>query len=131
MILSSFQKQLTQEYFLNILRLPKTKYEIDGKTYFMGTLLNYLQEHQCDSVFIGNNMHEKRIEYKEYGTWGKKLYDATYIITDFSVILHKLYYITYIFCKNSKIFNPNGNLFYNEHAIENIIDSGQISISQM
>lgn len=130
-LIESFQKETTQRYFCNALCLPKSKYVIDGETFFMYLLQEYLGKHQCDDSFLGYDMHKETISRKNYGSWGGQIYDATYALTDFAVVFYKLYYIAYLSCKRNKKLNPSENYYNNEHAIEDIIDSRRISISQM
>lgn len=129
-IIIYYQKDMTQMYFTNRLSLPKSKYEIPGEHYFMYSLQSYLGEHQCDYAFCGHDMHKETISRKNYGSWGGQLFDATYALSDFSLVFHKLYYISYMFCKHSQILNPKGELFSNEGDIEDIIDAKQISLSR-
>ena len=130
-IIKGFQKDVTQKYFSNQLSIPTSKYVISEETYFMYLLQTYLKQHQCDYDFLGYDMHKETISHKSYGSWGGPLYDATYALTDFAVVLHKLYYISYMHCKNSSPLNPNGEYWSNEHSIEDIIDSRQLSVSRM
>ena len=129
-ILTEFQKELTQDYFSNNLKIVKSKYVIPGEQYFMFALTSFLEGHQCDHDFQGNDMYKDRMSYKRYGDWGGPCYDATYSLTDFALVYNKLYYVAYLFCKNSKIFNSNGKLFQNEKHIKDILDSKQIKISR-
>lgn len=128
-IFGTFKKDLNEQMFADRLIIPKTKYLISGEDYFMLSLVSYLKNHQCDGMFIGHNMHEKNISYKDYGSWGGRLYEATYVLTKFAVVFNKLYYIAYCYCKNSKSINPDGKSFYSENGIEEIISSKTISIS--
>ena len=129
-IISEYQKDLTLAYFQRKLKKPKSKYIIDSDHYFMYALCSFLHDHQCEYKFLGHNMHGKRIEYKEYGSWGGTLFDATYSLSEFAVVYHKLYYITYLFCKASKFANPDGNFYKHEDSIKNILDSKQIQLSR-
>lgn len=129
-ILSEFQKDLAKEYFFGNLKIPKSKYVIPGEDYFVFALQSFLGEHQCDYEFLGHNMHKERISYEEYGSWGALHFDATYSLTEFAVVYHKLYYIAYCFCKDGKIFNPKGNAFQNSASIKHILDTKQIQISR-
>lgn len=129
-IIANFQKVIVQKYFHNSLNLPKSKY-IDGEIYFMYLLQGYLEENQCNHSFLGYDMHKETISRENYGSWGGQLYDATYALTDFALIYHKLFYIAYMSCKESKAFNSIGNCFNNEAALEEIIDSRRISVSHM
>lgn len=129
-ILSEYQKDLTLSYFKGQLKPIKSKYIVESEHYFMLGLCGFLKDHQCEYKFLGHDMHSKRVEYKEYGSWGGTLFDATYSLSEFAVVYHKLYYITYIFCKNSQFANPEGNSFTREGSIREILDSMQIQLSR-
>ena len=129
-ILEEYQKDLTRSYFKGHLRMIKSKYAIDGDVYFMLTLQSFLNDHQCEYKFLDHDMHAETVSYKRYGDWGGPCFDATYSLTDFAVTYHKLYYTTYLFCKNSKITNPSGESFQNERFIKDILDAQQIQLSR-
>lgn len=129
-IIEEYQKDIMRSYFKGHMKLIKSKYVVNGEDYFLISLCGFLKEHQCDEKFLGHDMRKERLEYKRYGDWGGPCYDATYAITDFAVVFNKLYYITYLHCKNSKIANPSGNDFYNDKFIKEILDTRQIQISR-
>lgn len=129
-IIEAYQKDIMRSYFKGQLIVIKSKYAISGADYFMISLCNFLKDHQCDYQFLGHEMHKERIAYKEYGAWGGTLFDATYSLTDFATVYHKLYYITYLFCKNSEIANPSGYAYNNEKYIKEILDTKQIQLSR-
>lgn len=129
-IIEEYQKDIMRSYFQGHMTLIKSKYEVRGKDYFMIALRDFLESHQCDEKFLGHDMRKERLEYKRYGDWGGPCYDATYSVSDFATVYHKLYYITYLYCKNSKIANPNGNRFNNDSFIKEILDTKQIQISR-
>lgn len=129
-ILAEFQKDLSKEYFCGNLKIPKSKYVIPGEDYFMFALQSFLGEHQCDYEFLGHDMHKERISYKEYGSWGALHFDASYALSDFAIVYHKLYFVAYSFCENSKVFNPKGTAYRNTKDIKDIIDTKQIDISR-
>lgn len=128
LLIENFQNDTIQNYFCKHLKMPPKK--IDGESYFMCLLQEYLEKHQCDSYFLENKMHMETVSRKDYGSWGGQLYDATYSITDFALVFHKLYYISYMFCKNSTKLNPNMEHFTCEKSIEEVIASKTISISK-
>ena len=130
-ILDEYVFDLTKSFFRGELKLFNDIRTMNGESYFMLSLNSFLSEHECDFSFLNQDMHEKRISYKEYGRWGGVLFDATYSITDFSVAYHKMLYISYLFCKNSKYLNPDGDKYYNEKYIEEILDKKQIQISRL
>ena len=129
-IIEHFQKILVQNYFNGTLSVPKSKYVISGEDFFMFKLSSFLEKHQCDDTFIGHDMYRDKISYTAYGSWGGQLYDATYSITEFAAVYHKLYYISYLVCRNSEIFNQNGDAFQNGDSIKEILDTNQIKISR-
>nr|WP_287920799.1 hypothetical protein [Ruminococcus sp.] len=130
-IIKGFKKDIIQKFLSNQLSIPTSKYVIPCETYFMYMLLGYCEKHQCDYKFLGYDMHKKTISYENYGSWGGQLYDATYELTDFAIVLYKLYYITYMHCKNSDQLNTNGEYWTNEHFIEDTIDSKRLSVSRI
>lgn len=129
-ILDEYQKDLTQSYFKGKLIVIKSKYVISGECYFMASLYAFLSEHQCDYEFLSHDMHKERLEYNRYGDWGGPLYDAKYEQTDFAIVLHKMHYITYMYCKEDerlKGFVPA----WNEENLKEILDTKQIQISRV
>ena len=128
LILKEYQRFITQKYFNNYLTPPKFK-KISGEQYFMYKLCLMLDDHECDSHYLGHDMYAKRISYTEYGTWGQVNYDATYSLSNFGLVYHKLHYITYMFCMNDAVLNESGD-FSGAEFIKKIIDSKQISISK-
>lgn len=128
LLLKEYQRSLAQKFFNCALLPPAYKKTISGEQYFMYMLCMMLKQHQCDSYYLGKDMHAKNLSYKEYGSWGATHYDATYLLTDFSVTYHKLYYAVHLFCQNDPILNQNKD-FYNSDSIKEIIDTRQISIS--
>lgn len=129
-IIETYQQDLMRLYFKGYLKLIKSKYSVNGEDYFLIALCSFLKDHQCDDKFLGHNMHKERTSYKEFGSWGGTLFDATYILTDFAIVYHKLYYITYMFCKNSKISNPDGYRYNNDRHIKEILDTKQLKVSR-
>lgn len=132
-IIEEYQRDLSRSYFRGLIKLPKSKYEIPHEDFFMMTLYDFLAEHQCDAEFLKYEMRKERLEYKHHGDWEGSLCDATYSLTDFAVVYHKLYYISYKFCKNSRITNPNESPnWYDwvEKSLKEILDNNQIQISR-
>lgn len=130
-LLTFFQNELTKNYFEGSLKCVKSKYVIPGDHFFMFALNSFLREHQCDSCFNGHDMHKKTLSYSSHGSWGAPLFDASYELSDFAVIYHKLYYISYLFCKNSKVLNTKGDAYRNSESIKKILDTRQIDISRI
>ena len=127
-LLTFFQNELSKNYFEGSLKCVKSKYVIPGSHYFMFALNSFLSKHQCDTYFNGYDMHKKTLSYNSHGSWGTPLFDASYELSDFAIVYHKLYYITYLFCKNSKVFNSKGDAYCNPDSIKQILDTRQIEI---
>lgn len=108
LLLAEYQRSIAQKFFNYNLNPPRFKKRLSGEQYFMYMLCMMLKQHQCDNVYLSHDMHEKRISYTEYGSWGGPNYDATYTLSDFALTYHKLYYVTYLFCKNDQILNQTG-----------------------
>ena len=128
-IIAAYQKDLTNSFFKGNLTAIKSKYVVSGEAYFMYLLYIFLSDHQCDYDFIGHNMHKERIFYKEYGSLGSTHFDATFSLSDFAVAFHKLHYITYMYCRDSRIlcdFVPD----WTEKNLKDILDTKQIHISR-
>lgn len=130
-LLASFQNELMKDYFEGSLRCVKSKYVIPGNHYFMFALNSFLSEHQYDPCFNGHDMHKSTLSFNGHGSWGAPLFDASYELSDFAVVYHKLYYITYLFCKNSKVINSKGDAYCYSDSIKKILDTRQIDISRM
>ena len=115
-ILEEYQKDLIQSYFKGHLKLIKSKYEVRGEDYFMCSLYAFLSEHQCDYEFLGHDMHSDRLNTGS---------PTTYAQTDFAIVLHKMHYITYMYCRGNEILRslvPE----WNEKNLKEILDTKQI-----
>ena len=130
-IIREYQNHMAKRYFLDTLPNYQTKKRLSSKDYFMATLYDFLSDHQCDHEFIGHIMCEKRLKYIEYGTWGVTNYDATYALSDFAIIYHKLLYITFCYCKNCLAFNPEKDSTWREtreNSLKNAITKKQLDV---
>ncbi len=128
-ILAEYRKDLMLSYFKGHLIVIKSKYVISGECYFMASLYAFLCDHQCDYDFLGYKMHKKQISYKSYGESFSAGFDATYALSDFAIVFHKMHYITYMYCKGDerlKGFVPA----WNEENLKEILDTRQIQISR-
>ena len=128
-IIEDYQRDIMRSYFKGQNIVIKSKYVISGKDYFMLMLYTFLSEHQCDYDFLGHDMHKERVSYKSYGSSITAGFDATYALTDFSVVFHKMYYIAYMYCRRSdslRKYIPE----WNENNIKEILDTNQIQLSQ-
>ena len=128
-IIDEYRKDLMHSYLKGNLYVIKSKYAIRGADYFMFALYAFLSDHQCDYKFIEKDMHKEMLEYKRYGDWGGPLYDATYELTGFAIVFHKMHYITYMYCRRNDIlksFVPA----WNEENLKEILDTKQIQLSR-
>lgn len=130
-ILFSYAKYLAEQYFDDRLYIPKSKYVVRGEDYFMFTLCDYLSMHECDYEFCGHSMREKTLSFKNHGMWGGPLFDAKFALSDFAIVYHKLYYISYMFCKSSPILNQTGGSYRSDDELRTILDTKQIEISRV
>ena len=130
-IISEFNKNLIQEYFIGKLSVLYRKHNISKEEHFFYLLQRYLEKHQCDYELAEHKLIGKTIKRKDYGSWGAPHYDATYALTDFAVAFNKLFYISYMYCKTNPVINPKGEFWSNEHYIEEIIKTRQISVSSL
>lgn len=128
-IIEEYKKDLMLSYFKGHLKVIKSKYVVSGEAYFMLMLYAFLSDHQCDYKFLGYDMHKERISYKSYGDSFSAGFEATYALTDFAVVFHKMHYITYMYCRGNDIlrnFVPE----WNEKNLKEILDTKQIQLSR-
>lgn len=125
-IFEEFKKNLSEKYFSNRIYLPKTKYELNSDTFLMYSLYMFLDERYYSTFFCEEPMHKETIARTDYKGDG---YSATYEVTEFAIVVFKLLYTSYIYCKNSKTLNPKGDFFKNETHIEELISTKKFSIS--
>lgn len=130
-ILSEFQKYLVNSYFREQLSMKMYMRLWRGEDYFMFKINAFLRNLCTENKFLDYDMHKKRLSYKQYGSWGSTLYDATYALSDFGRAFFKLYYTTYLFCKESERIDPKGEYYQRPNDIKQILDTQQISISRL
>ena len=131
-ILKEFQRIIILSYFSDTLPTPKIKSnsEIENDTCFFYLLQRYLAEHRYESSFLGYKMQEviKKTDKPDTIT---DLSESEYELTDFSLIFNKLYYITYLYCKNNPILNPKGKYWNDEAEIEKTIKLKKFSAAKV
>lgn len=125
-IFEDFKNNLSEEYFSNRIDLPKTKHVLKSDTFLMYSLYMFLDKRYFFNFLCEEPMHKETITRKNYNGDG---YNATYTATEFAIVVFKLLYTSYIYCKNNKAINPKGEYFNNETYIEELINTQQISIS--
>jgi len=128
-IIGAYQKEISKDFFLGKLSLIKSKYAVSNEEYFMLMLYTFLSDYYCDYDFLGHDMHKERISYKSYGSTISAGFEATYTLTGFAVVFHKMHYITYMYCRKNDIlrnFIPE----WNEKNLKEILDTKQIQLSR-
>ena len=130
-ILSAYREYILNKYFSGILRLPKRTPLIPQNDFFMLTLCSFLADNYCESKFAGQDMHSETLSYSRHGSWGCALYEAEYKLSDFGIVVAKLYYISYVACKNSIYINPKGKFYTDEDHLKEIIDNEQIAVCRL
>lgn len=131
-IIKEYQIDISRKYFGGDLTLIKSRCAVSKEDYFMAAFYEFLSKRQCYNEVVGHAMHKERLDYKHYGQWEGELYDATYYLSDFGLMYHKLLYITFCYQKNSKIFNSKSEPNWQEHienGIKRVLDTKQISVS--
>lgn len=129
-ILNEFKKDLVLCYFQGNLSLIRSKHHISNSAYFIFTFYNFLRKHQNDYRFLGYDMHAKMVAQKPLDSSIIAGYETVYALTDFAIVFYKLFYTTYVFCKDSKISNPDGDRFNNDQYIKKILDTKQLTVSR-
>lgn len=127
-ILKEYQRVLTQEYFNGELSLTEAKYTDEGKHFFFAHLFNFLQKHKCDDKFIGKEMHSKLLSHKRYGKSFTSGSESTYSLSTLGIVFYKLYYISYLFCKDSSIYGKSILSGIDSTSFTDILDSAEITI---
>ena len=123
-ILEEFKNDLSSNYFDGALKTEiKSKYVITEEQYFLYALCAFLTRHQCDSDFIGYEMHDDILERNYYGNLS---FSAKYIVSDFAIAFNKLLYVAYVSCKNHKGI---GEYYDDEEYIEDIISTKQLGVN--
>jgi hypothetical protein len=128
-IIHGYQNDLVQKYFngyaLNYLNLSEEEY-------YIATFNAFLQRHERERTFNDNEMYTVK-DYKSYGTWGNPLFDAKYVLTDFAVTYHKLYYITQLKCikLHGRPINNNSIANLSLENSKKAIDTREIEVSRI
>ena len=102
-ILESYQEDLGQKFFSH--RLTNlTKKEISKMTYedfFIFTLLDFLRDNLCKTEFNEKRMYDVK-DYKSHGCYGAELFEATYLLNDYSLVYNKILLATEIYCERNE-----------------------------
>lgn len=130
-ILEQYQRDLIQKYLSGKLREDSSIRKLTEAEYFLYTLAFFLQKHECEKIFNGNEMYKTK-DYKSYGSWGGPLYDATYELTNFAVVYHKMYYIAQMYCLTLRK-NPLDTdtiSFIGTEETKKVIDTREMKVSR-
>lgn len=130
-ILHAYQKELSQKYFSGHLIASRFICRLSDAEYFLLTLEEFLKKHECERYFIDNEMYTVK-NYKDYGTWGMPLFDATYELTDFAIVYHKMYLIAQMYCLTLRK-NPldaNTLAFKSAEYTKKILDTREMEVSR-
>lgn len=102
-IIHEFQSDLIDDFFDGTLKEIRKahsnrfqnymylSYHTECIDYFMFYLSTFLQHHENDLDFRGNSMYEK-------STYKDKRFGTEYILTEYAIVYHKMYYIAYNHC---------------------------------
>lgn len=125
-IIESYQNELSLKYFEGRLRVDRQITNMSDSEYFMFSLCSFLQDNACEYDFNNNKMYNfisaKRYEGGDY---------EKYSLTDYAVIYHKLYYITYLFCQKNKQINKNNQYYNSLDWLKKIIDTREKEMSRV
>ena len=130
-ILKQYQRDLIQKYLSGKLSTDPSIRKLTEAEYFLFTLQEFLEKHECETTFNGNEMYKIK-DYKSHGNWGGPLFDATYELTDYAVVYHKIYYITEMYCltlrENS--LDTNSLSFIKTEETKKVIDTREMKVSR-
>ena len=128
-ILDAFQDALSDSYFSDRLAKSSKALGLTEEEYFFLSMRNFLSAHECE---ISLKSAEKYIllEKKDYGMWGRQLYDAKYQLTAFGMTYTKLLYYSCLYCENS-IRISKLKISKEANRIKDRLDDGIIEISVM
>lgn len=115
-ILNEYQKNLAKDFFDGKLSVIRSKYSIPEDKYFIFTLQGFLADHECDHKFICYDM------YKHIDSDNTSHYKEVEL-SEFSVVYHKLYLISYLSSTRFIAFNPQKKPAYREAAIRKVLDT--------
>lgn len=129
-LISDCQHDIIQRYFNDELPIFTYKSKITGEMYFMYLLHEYIKKHQCDFNFLGHDMHKELISMKSYETRFVSR-ELSFYLSDFAIVLNKLYYASYIYCKNCKELYVLKNDFSDVPYIQEILNTNTITVEYL
>lgn len=128
-ILRKFQQDIAWRYFAGKLSLVTSNAMIREEDMFFYLLFVFLREHECDYSFEENIM-QKQISIKSYGSWGGELYDSEIELSEFGISFEKLHYVASEYCYRHEQMRKAFEITRCDYLMKQI-DEKQISISQM
>jgi hypothetical protein len=130
-ILREYQKDLIQRYFTGRLSVDRSTHKLTDEEYFLVTLKDFLEQRECDKYFNDHQMYITK-SYKDHGSWGTPLFDATYELTDYAVVYHKMYLIAQVYCLTLRK-NPldtDTMSFHNSEYSKKVLDTREMKVSR-
>ena len=130
-ILQEYQKDLVQKYFSIQLGENRFIKKLTEAEYFVFTLKDFLEHCECEITFKGNQMYNTK-EYKDLGSWGMPLFKATYELTDFAVVYHKMYLIAQTYCLTLRKdpLDTDTLSYQSVEATKKVLDTKEIEFSR-
>ena len=124
-ILRIYQEELKEKYFKGIAPYYG---EATCEEYFLSTFIEFLSRHECETDFNRNVMYKVK-SYKNCGCYGVDLFEATYELTDYAVVYHKLYYNAQLCYENDPRLNKY-NHCTESARIKKVIETREIEVSK-
>lgn len=122
--LEKYSENLGKSYLDGLLIKDKHIASFSCEEYFFFSLTSFLRENECSLKFLGNNMYTISNK-KEYGGFS---YTATYELNEFSILYHKLYLLTVLYCEASENIQKHCYLGLSD-SIKKTIDTKQMLVS--
>jgi hypothetical protein len=130
-ILCAYQKELSQEYFSGHLIANRLVCKLSHAEYFLLSLKDFLQKYECETTFNGQQMYITK-SYKNLGSWGVPLFEATYELTDLAVVYHKMYLIAQMYCLTLRE-NPldtTTTFYHSAEYTKKVLDTREMEVSR-
>ena len=110
-IIDAYRDDVVQLFFSGKIAYPKVKGGLSGIEFFMYALQAVIYGHLYDNTFCGKEMRDK-----------------SDMLTDFAIVVIKMFIIAQIYCNQNKTLNPDGdvNSFSDYYVIEKSIDSRKL-----
>lgn len=116
-ILADFKKYLSKAFFNDELYVPKSRYAVESRDFFMYFLNIYLHKRLSNDRIFRDNTFKGVISHTE----GTTVYELSVL----GITLYKMRYISSLYCLNSDVLNHKKDYYVNEQGFKDIIDSKQ------